>query len=387
MVITDGGSQGGGENAALGTPKSGLLTALDDIIELDRALWEVTKGLPIRTGSILRVSAEDLHRWRVGVTEENRAELARLSEAFRLKDNAERERNPALENIERTSFSQSMRSSMARVIAFVIKELVAGSDDGKREYDICDLACGRGRVATAIATALRSDNRTRGVFDRVVFHMVDYSSQKLHKARIGVMPFDPKAVRLHAMSDEEFLAENKDAMDFVVSMCHFHKSPFSDTLRGAAGALKENGVLVSGDWHSLLSSHPALVYQLFESMRVETRRLDLFKSLMGDALSPDSMPDMSMEELRAVADHQGHWNEVYHDLLQGAAKSAREPRFYVLGAFDTTRRRVEKLEEAGLITDGKRISAAFPKAKLPPQPKRMIKDSDRASVVMGLKGR
>ncbi len=366
--------------------KSGsCITEVQAICDLDSSLWEVTKGLPVRTGTILRISEDDLPAWGVRVNDENRSELALLAEGFRLKDYKEKERNANLEMMEKTQFSLAMRSSMSRVAAYIVKELLASLDDGQREFTICDLAAGTGGLATAIATALRSDPKTASILDRAGFSLVDYSSPRLHQAKTKLDAYRPAAIRLCHTSDEEHLAETQEKYDIITSLSHLHKKPFRGVLASISGGLAEGGALVSGDWHSSLTSHPLYVYQLFEKMGVDAVRLNRFREILGDKLDPYSCPDTTFDEIAAIAHHQDYWAGVYFNALKHPGANPAPPRLYFLGAFDTTRKRVKKLEDSGLCTDMDTIRAAFPKANLPQLPKQMMAGTDRASIIVGVK--
>ena len=359
-------------------------SSIDDIREFDGRFCEITKGLPIRTGSISRVPSDAYFRWGIEVSSENRVALAEMSDAFRRKDYEDRRVYGPTNQYEDTPFTKSTKTNLARVIGKVVMEILKSLDDGTRSFRICDLAPGRGRASTAIATALRSDRSTEGILKRTTFNLVDYSDIFLPSARASLEVFQPEGVRAHSIKDEDFLAENGGQFDVVVSLCHFHKKPFPDVYGKVFSALREGGVLVSGDWHSSLCNHPSNVYHLFEKMRIESRRLDMFRELMGNLLDPVSCPDMTMDQLKSIDDHQVHWADVYDQIIRSPAQVV-QPRIFVLGAFDTTIARQQKLEDAGFKTDMDTISRAFPRAKLPGLPKYLTPGSDRASVMMGFK--
>jgi SAM-dependent methyltransferase len=369
-------------------PSTHVFTSIEDICEFDRMVWEATRELPIRTGSILRVPSEAYGRWRVGLTDKNREELAEMADEFRRKDYRERERDPRIENVQKTSESLSMRDSMARVIGHLVKEVMGALNKPKREFTICDLAAGRGYASSAIAAALWADSGTSSLLEKTSFYLVDYSGKKLENVRRQLETYSPKRINLHISNDDDFLNSTRERFDIVVSLCHFHKKPFLlDTLNGINGILMDKGVLVSGDWHSMLCDQPYYVYNLLERLGVESARLKHFRDLFGRFLDPGSYPELLPEEIMAVTDHQDHWVDVHYDILQSKTTLAEGARMYILGGFDTTRKRVEKLEEAKLITDPEKIRKAFPKANLTDNPMRMVKASDRASVIMAMKKR
>lgn len=378
---------------AAGKPETGttanpsqppLYSSIDEILAFDQEFWEITKGLPIRTGSILRVPSSEYGRWGIQLTDGNRAELSRISDDFRKKDFRERQADGHIRFEEKTPFSLSVRGSMARSIGYIARQLLGDRNDGEREFHVLDLACGSGQASAAIANAMRSSYETEELIERTVFHLVDYSWTMLQAAKSGLEVFMPKGVRIYNTWDDEFLSETEDRFDLAVSMCHFHKKPFPDIFRKVHDVLVDNGALVSGDWHSVLCDHPYFVYKLLERLGVEYSRLDAYMKLFGDRLNPVSYPEMLSEEVIALNQHQNHWADVYQKMLMRPGIS-RDRRHFILGAFDTTRNRVLKLEQAGFTTDQDKIRAAFPRARLPMNPKPMARDSDRASVITAIR--
>jgi len=200
-------------------------TKFEDICEFDEAFWEVTKELPIRTGSILRLSSEAYSRWRVKVTEENKEQLVERYDEFRLKDYRERDNNREIKNVEKTPFSRTMRNSMVRIMGHLAKEIMLSRDDGEMEHTVCDLACGLGQSVSALASALYAEEETRGLLERTRFYLVDYSAAKLDKVRETLLKYNAAEVELRAVKDTRFLDNTSKEFDIIMSLCHFHKKP------------------------------------------------------------------------------------------------------------------------------------------------------------------
>ncbi len=63
-----------------------LITDISEIIRLDERLWDVTRGLPIKLGSLTRLPSDSYLNWGIGLTDENKAELASMSRFWYDKD-------------------------------------------------------------------------------------------------------------------------------------------------------------------------------------------------------------------------------------------------------------------------------------------------------------
>lgn len=367
------------------TSEPRLLTSVDEIESFDMEYWEITKGLPFRTGSILRVPSSAYANWGIQITDENRRELSQMADFFREKDVVERERNQDLEKIEKSSHSVSIRARMAKIIGDMTKEVLRTTDDGKREFRICNLGASTGQVAIAVAAAMSRDSRTAEILGRTTFHLVDYSGRKLDIAKKGLEMYRPGQIRTEAKRDSEFFNESGLEFDAVVCLGHLHKKPFLDVLRKIHASLVNRGVLVSGDWHSSLCDEPYFMYQLLEMMGTEKRRLDMFRELMGTLLKPATASGLCEEERAAVMQHQEMWVQLITDSRGRLAKMPSDPRLYLGGAFRTTKTTMREFEEHGFEVDYGAIRKAFPNINTHAVPKPMIRNTDRATVMIGLK--
>jgi hypothetical protein len=161
-----------------------------------------------------------------------------------------------------------------------------------------------------------------------------------------------------------------------------------DFLKKTELVLAERGALLVGDWHSPLCSHPYHIQQLLTNIGIDPQRQDQFREIMQERLSAnrDKLHD---EEMSAMMDHMLHWKNIYRKVSRGTLTI--KPRVYVNGAYDTSRRRIEKLDEAGFSVDLEKIRMAFPKAKLPSftkpgvAAKRLVRGSDAAVVMAAIK--
>jgi SAM-dependent methyltransferase len=363
-----------------------VFTNFDEIVRFDTDFWNVTKDLPIRTGSLMRLSEESFRNWRIGITPENKQLIKRLGEDFRQKDYCEKQRDSSIRTVETTDWIDMIRNGMTRAMVHYAKEVLLSLDDGKRALNVCELASGYGKVSVSLAASLLAQG-SNDLLSRTRFYLVDYSEEKLKRAVEKLEPYNPAEIVTVPMSDEEFLAAFKEKSDVMLSLCHMHKRPFlGDLLEKINDSLSRKGVVISGDLHSSLPSHPMLMYQLLERMGTENRRLKLFRDMFSAFMDAKTIP-ASAEENRAITDHQEYWAGVYNEILSSKSTGTMRSRHYVLGAFDTTKKRVALMEDKGFIIDPDKVRRAFPKAKIGSNPVHMAPGSDRASVVLAMKGK
>lgn len=365
------------------------LRAVDDIIEWDKALREVTEGLsrPVRLGSIMRLPESALLHWGVQVDDSNRSELSLLSDRFYLMD-ADEGREGRLERDElhwlKKRATGYQMDSMAEMISRLVKEIALTLDDGKREFRIANIASGAGKLCSAIAAALQEEPATEAILPRTEFHLVD-NHEKNALAELNLKGFGAKVVP-HAMIDDQFLGEGPKGFDFIVALSHFHRKPFLGSyLSKMHSSLSEGGLLISGDFHSRLCHHPQYVYELLDRMGLDPARLNMFDELMGPLMSP---PDQRVSRIEkgALEEHVNYWTRL--DWSIGGANYRGNTKVRILGAFLSCRQLEEMLREKGFETEVESIRREFPNARLPFKlPVQVNEKSDSAAVTVALKRR
>lgn len=359
-----------------------VFTDFDEIKALDRDFWEITKDLPVRTGSLFRIRSDALKNWRIGVTDENRERIKAKADEFRVRDYQEAQRDKSIEGMESTTETELMHASMVRAMVHLAKEIMIQLDDGEREFHVCELAAAFGKTSLSLAASLVGDSIGTSILERTHFHLVDYSAARLEYAREKLLQVSPASIKLAPENDDRFLRSTTTSFDIVFSHCHLHKKTFvGDTIRSVEARLVDNGVFISSDWHSALSDHPFMVYELLQRIGVDNRRLRLFQTMFSRFMRP--VKDLEPDEQKALAEHQQYWVHV-HDEIRGSAVASKS-RHYVLGAFDTTKQRLATIKDSGLITDIDKIRKAFPAARLHQNPANMRRNSDMASVIMAMK--
>jgi SAM-dependent methyltransferase len=359
-----------------------LLTGMEDIKQFDSEFWECTKGLYVRTGSILRVPSSAYPKWGIRVTSENKAKLAAQAEWFRRKDYAEREDIPEVDKIEKSKHSASTRGTMAVTIGAMTKEALREASGPVLR--VCNIAANTGEAAVALASAIHMDPTTREILERTFFHLVDYSAKKLEIAKRNLERYVPaQRIELHPQGDCQFFDDNTRTFNAVFCLGHFHKKPFLDVLAQIHRSLVDGGVLVSGDWHSSICDQPHTMYQTLRMMGVDKRRLGMFENLMGNLMKPRE-DWLSDEEREAVRQHQQMWIDLVAQSGSRIAEIKGQPRFYIGGAFRTTKRTMWEIERRGFVVSTDEIRRIFPRMQMH-SPRRMVRGADSATVMMGVK--
>ena len=111
----------------------------------------------------------------------------------------------------------------------------------------------------------------------------------------------------------------------------------------------------------------------------------MFRELMGTLLRPRTLSGLCEEEREAVKQHQQMWLRLMDNSRERMVKMPKDPRFYIGGAFRTTKTTMREFKEHGFDVDYQQIRKAFPQINTHAVPKPMIRGTDRATVMIGLR--
>ncbi len=359
------------------------VSSIEDIQRLDQEFWEVTKGLTVRTGSVLRVPSSHYKDWGIKITDENRDELKKISQGYRKKDAREKEDDGKIERIERTATNLQHKERMTIDIAKGVVEAMRSMMDHE-EINIAVIPSSRGSLADMIYYGMLTDDELKTRMDRVKLHLVDLSQKKL--ADTPAKMLDSVDTRTYPIDDEMFLKfAGKEKFDIVASLCHFSKKSFkTEYFELLSGSIRSGGALVSGDWHSIFANRPLYTFELLQAMNVDRKRLEKMRDIFGKLLGLNTQTSLMIDEMNSLAHHGAHWIEVWRKMPEIEARSARPPRVYFLGAYDTSRERRAALTQCGFSLDADDIRRAFPRSMINPT-RKMMRDVDRAAVHFALK--
>jgi SAM-dependent methyltransferase len=371
-----------------------LITSIDEIRAFDERFREITESadLPICTGSIFLLSSDVLHRWEIGITPENEADIIVLAEEARLIEVSKREGFPILEKLARPKMREWLEPRMARYMADLTHDVASDMAKQKGIINICDLPSREGIVSGSLMM-LADDELTK----KLRFSLVDHSRESLEIARghmrkkrkdrdspeiIGECYCEIDTLFLDTLPEKTF--------DIILSLSHFHhKSFLKEFLQKIHRVLKDDGVLIMGDRHSSMLDHPYHSYQLLKAIGVRRPILQAFEDMFGKKnVTEGEGCRIEPEENEAIGLHKEYWVQIANN-VRAAKLDSSVPRVSFLEAHDTSKARQKKLNDAGFTTDPGVIRRAFPNLARYTLPKRLTRGkngiSDFAVVMAAMK--
>lgn len=361
-----------------------LIDSPNDIEAFDEIFVRLTKDCPIRTGSISRLSPAALARWGIGVNDITRPWLAKRAEERFLKDVSDMEANPDWVQLTRSENRLWIERRMAGFMGSVVKELLKSQAETKDSLMVCDLPSREAQVSSAIASEMWGDTDETRIRDITRIFMVDANHYSIGVAKQNMKAYGMKHASFWSSDSEFFDMQEPGTFDVIVSMSFLHNKPYPEFLDQIYQLLADGGVFLVGDFHSAIWDHPCNTFNLLKRIGADGKTLDDFRALFGNELmAPDPNVRLTSAECQAINDHFKVWEDAAQAVK--AHSSVIRPRLHFLGAHDTSKASAEKLEAAGFVTDVEKIRQAFPRSKIGDFPKQMLRDSDFAVVMMGMK--
>ncbi len=376
----------------MATDASSLMTSTNDILIYDEGSWGLFRGtaLFVRPGSLSKVWHGAYQPWGINLTSENMKWLRERAEFFHLLDRNRGSISILTAELS-TTFRNTLEADMIEFIANTGIEVLRSQDDGTKEFKVLDIGARLEKTLPALGTQARHSDQTcrYSLTDRVSFYFADKLQAKFEEVKrlLDTYGFARSQELSAGQSDRELLAKQQPGtFDLVVSFLDYHNRPFYDHLLEVRRVLRDDGIIILADWHSALWQNPQNVYVLLERLGADAHLLTRFNHYFSLPSQPRLVTNgLNDLELKAMADHLSYWTEIGTKMLSGTAKGSR--RFF-LGAHRTTRQTLDELNAAGFVTDMSAIRHAFPRAKFPgDSPKRVLRNSDFASVIVAMKRR
>jgi len=258
------------------------MDAIGRINEINGLLSPDRLRLPFPMNTIQRVSHWAYPQYGITLTPENREEVRRMSSAAFLdewKNSDWRMHTLISDAINMTPFRDAM-SEMNREIGFVVSELMksrsmrGGSTRGA--IRICDIGTGTGNTVLSIIRQFR-DFWPRKLLGRCHFTLMDLAEEQLEstgrwlKEKFGV------GVETSPGPAEDVMPAYVRCFDFIVSNGAFHHMSLPDMHGHLYNALKDNGAVVIGDYHTTVWDYPARMARFLENMGADKRAVRSFR--------------------------------------------------------------------------------------------------------------
>jgi ubiquinone/menaquinone biosynthesis C-methylase UbiE len=333
----------------------------------------ICKGLPIEPGDALRLSNHDYSAYGIEITPENRSafrncSLASYSTEWGTGDSESNDAiSRALERIGLGDGDNELNKGQAQVAGVAVMD----ASEGKKPDEpiiVIDYGAGTGRTSDAFLQVMGNNDKTVELAGRCELHLVDFSEARLSEAgeRLDKNTInerlESRGMRLNYELEQGALEthlENQPdgSVDLIISSAALHHCSFPDHFDQMYRVLKDNGVLIIGDWHNSLFSNPANLINLLRRLGANKDRLDAFQNLFNVSEDDATAFSESLKSEERIA------NILFANFIVAMSNELKgvkqESRLCFLEALVSVEKRAEDIKRSGIVMDSGELGARF----------------------------
>jgi len=366
-----------------------LISDTNELQGLDDFLTGLSGSLPIEIGSWSRIAHQYLANWGVKVTPKNRDWIKRwaaskfFEEWRNATDKANRAIEMAIHDVEKLVIGNlGLNTELGEMVARILKSMHAG--DGNRTFTIYDLGAGDGDTTLAVLNALDLYKETKGIAGYCNFRLLDPGSARLRtaEAKIAKHPLSKllasPPVYIVGSSDYFESDVGRGTVDIFISSAVLHHFPFPDHFQVIREKLAEDGVMVAGDWHNTILSHPAFMVPLLEAIGAKPEVINEFRNRFG-------IKEGDRKQLEGrLTPRQKACHQPFIDFIKALSVRLQDAgeKLCILECLESFEDRVKNIEEAGFETRLGVLRKGHPGFRNVEKNKNLVfADSDLAGVV------
>ncbi len=320
------------------------------IIEVDRILEEVFRGLRMAPGSVCMIACQYLKNWGIAVTEDNRDKIERISlEGYRgqwksASTLTHQMINYASSKAGITYNNNQLNQMLASMALSAIEEMVR--DGNGRKIRILDIGAGDGKTTIAILDQMKSMGQ-ESLAERCKFILLDPSPYALASAHTAIG--ERGTILPIGGTLDDYLEEDPRPLDMVISNAVFHHFSFPTFLGRIHEKLAQDGVMVIGDWHTTIWSQPAFMVPILRMLGAEEskiRRFEMeFNVKRGDLEQLEKrLTPMQRESNRRMLEYERYLSEELRNSKQAT-------QLLLFEAHESLDDRLGKYRQTGFVTD------------------------------------
>jgi|GEM_PF-1146572 len=350
------------------------IKAVKDLEGLDSLVQDICRGISHPIGSIFRVPWQYLVNWGVGVTEDNAHHIEKLS-IKSYQEEWERSIKETYTAIRDATIGAGFRKDN-RDLNDAVGSLATNAlwgmmeADPTREFKVVDIGAGEGETTIAvldfIRLAIEQETISPDILERCKFELVEPSPEALfNPGKEGeggayqrlrhhpIRKYGKLNFTLIGSETHEFLSEMTPGnFDMVISSAVFHHMTFPTYLDLIEDSVKDDGVLVVGDWYTRIWKYPVFVADVLQRLNMDSDRLREFRQLFG---IKEGDLELRLKELNEEEEKELTTYRLMIDFVVDMGNRfisnniPPESRLFFLEGHEGYEDRIEKVTDAGFV--------------------------------------
>jgi SAM-dependent methyltransferase len=351
--------------------------SIAEIEDKDALLEDITKGLPMSSGSLMRLAEQNIVKL-LGAEPEDWDEVERRSKDSYFGEFTDQRVFLAIETAIRNAELVG-NSALNEILAL---NVVGAVLDMHRKYgfskqnkcNLCDVGGGNGETTRAILQYMNMSTETRGVARYCKFHVND-PSERIREAerKIRSTPLNLQKSRNYFIDEdtfeESFLRTCNNFYHIVYSTAVFHHFTRPTYLPLINQKMKDDGYFVSADWFTHVWGHPAYIIAILQELGASNSKINRFRTEFNAGAK--TWVDIN-SRLKSVDEQQANREMIDFVVKLGRemGKLPEDIRLPFFEAHETLSERLEKMKHSNFDIDDlkkthrSRIIQVFPKSSI-----------------------
>lgn len=334
-----------------------LTSSEDGIRKLNEKLAAICGNLPIKPGVIQMLAYQYYPAWGIDMTGDNFERVKNDStEGYHAWTIGTSESNRAIGRAIKSIGLEQGDMELNKGVAELIVDILLSLDDGVRHFTLTDLGAGTGNTTDTILEVMGKTEGGRSLASRCTFELVELSWDRLSEAqeKLGKNTINDAVRKLrvnrHCESLEKYLSDQKTGnLNAIISSGALHHCSQDGHFYEMHRVLDDEGVLVIGDWHNNLFSHPANLIELLGRLEASEEHIREFKRQF-DVTEADAVRfEKGLTKEEKIA------NKHFADFIVAMGNEFRRiderDRLPFFEALESVNERLNKIKKAGFVTD------------------------------------
>ncbi|MFH1520649.1 MAG: methyltransferase domain-containing protein [Candidatus Micrarchaeota archaeon] len=328
------------------------IESISDLERLDDRFQDICSNLIVPPGTLFRIVSSYLEQWGILVTPENAAWIEkRGQESYRTEwrttpGTSYNAIDNAIEIAGLGHDNKNMNAALANIAARALIEKVR-TKDREKKLVVLDVGSGTGGTTGALISVLNIMAPT--VLEHCTFLLLEMAFER----HVDAMKNTLRGTNAEVLPQtrefyEHFEGSGSGTIDLIISNAVFHHMTTTRYIDLLHSRLRDDGLVIMGDWYTAIWSHPGFFMQVMKELGANARELLAFQQEfdVSDWQTQEEEERLGMGE-RETNRQMKRFVKCLADQMQ---RVPRGERLLLLEGHERFTDRMKKFDEGGFLT-------------------------------------